>query len=197
MPTDRYGYLQVQVRVQVQLQVRAHRGTRTCEISLSESRRHHMHEARPRTTARRLLAGGSVVCYIVLITAGVYPQHIAERCGPVAAGELRAAVGPTHSGLPGACAGACDGLGLGPDRPTEGLGLGPPRGARGALAPGALAWPPSRPATLGRIAARAAPPRATARAGRAPRPPALPPQAPGSPLCVGPTPALELRGCGA
>ena len=95
-----------------------------------------MHEARPRTTARRLLAGGSVVCYIVLITAGVHPQHIAERCGPVAAGELRAAVGPTHSGLPGACAGACDGLGLGPDRPTEGLGLGPPRGARGALAPG-------------------------------------------------------------
>ena len=136
VPTDRYGYLQVQVRVQVQLQVRAHRGTRTCEISLSESRRHHMHEARPRTTARRLLAGGSVVCYIVLITAGVHPQHIAERCGPVAAGELRAAVGPTHSGLPGACAGACDGLGLGPDRPTEGLGLGPPRGARGALAPG-------------------------------------------------------------
>ena len=33
-----------------------------------------MHEARPRTTARRLLAGGSVVCYIVLITAGVHPN---------------------------------------------------------------------------------------------------------------------------
>jgi hypothetical protein len=111
-----------------------------------------MHEARPRTTARRLLAGGSVVCYIVLITAGVHPQHIAaERCGPVAAGELRAAVGPTHSGLPGACGGRAGGRGARPARAV----------ARGGAARAAI-----RPSVAGRDGGQARRQRAPRAAGR-------------------------------